>query len=358
MQTAILCFSDQVSDTREDWDRGEDLLALLFSFYHEFTECEAKEMPNQLQNDRFRTYDQQIDILKNQKGLIISDETITKESLINIGYFSLIGGYKYPFKNPMTRKYINTTFEDIYALYKFDRELRELTFKYLCEVEMKIRQVISYCFCQHHGDSQTHYISTASYRSEPKYARDIAVLTNILSKIAIRDTDHSYLVHQRNAHQNVPLWVAVNALTFGQISKMYSLLPFSLQSAVAQEYPHVNEKELEQFLRCLTFYRNVCAHNECLYCFSSRRDIPDTNLHRKLNIPKTGTQYTQGKRDYFALVIAFRYLLSDDSFKKFKKSLVSLIRTYQKESSRLTQQQLYDKLGFPSNWMKLTQYKR
>ena len=87
-------------------------------------------MPNQLQNDRFRTYDQQIDILKNQKGLIISDETITKESLINIGYFSLIGGYKYPFKNPMTRKYINTTFEDIYALYKFDRELRELTFKY------------------------------------------------------------------------------------------------------------------------------------------------------------------------------------------------------------------------------------
>lgn len=358
MQTAILCLSDQVSDTREDWDRGEDLLALLFSFYHEFTECKAKEMPNQLQNDRFRTYDQQIDILKNQKGLIISDETITKESLINIGYFSLIGGYKYPFKNPMTRKYINTTFEDIYALYKFDRELRELTFKYLCEVEMKIRQVISYCFCQHHGDSQTHYISTASYRSEPKYARDIAVLTNILSKIAIRDTDHSYLVHQRNAHQNVPLWVAVNALTFGQISKMYSLLPFSLQSAVAQEYPHVNEKELEQFLRCLTFYRNVCAHNECLYCFSSRRDIPDTNLHRKLNIPKTGTQYTQGKRDYFALVIAFRYLLSDDSFKKFKKSLVSLIRTYQKESSRLTQQQLYDKLGFPSNWMKLTQYKR
>ena len=110
---------------------------------------------------------------------------------------------------------------------------------------------------------------------------------------------------------------------FYKSSHRSDLLPFSLQSAVAQEYPHVNEKELEQFLRCLTFYRNVCAHNECLYCFSSRRDIPDTNLHRKLNIPKTGTQYTQGKRDYFALVIAFRYLLSDDSFKKFKKALLA-----------------------------------
>lgn len=57
-------------------------------------------MPNQLQNDRFRTYDQQIDILKNQKGLIISDETITKESLINIGYFSLIGGYNIHLRTP------------------------------------------------------------------------------------------------------------------------------------------------------------------------------------------------------------------------------------------------------------------
>lgn len=309
-------------------------------------------------DNRFRTYEQQIDILKNQKELIISDENIARQSLVNVGYFSLIGGYKYPFKNPMTRKYINTTFADICALYKFDRELRELTFKYLCEVEMKIRQVVSYCFCQHHGDSQLHYISAASYRSEIKYARDVKKLTSILDKIANTDEEHSYLVHQRKNHQNVPLWVAVNALTFGQISKMYTLLPFSVQSAVAQEYPYVNEKELEQFLRSLTFYRNVSAHNECLYCFSSRRDIPDTNLHRKLGIPKNGTQYTQGKRDYFALVIALRYLLPDDSFIKFKKSLDSLIRTYQKESSRLTQEQLYDKLGFPDNWMKITQYKR
>lgn len=315
-------------------------------------------MPNQSSGNRFKTYDEQIDILKNEKSLIVSDENITKQSLVNVGYFTLIGGYKYPFKNPMTRKYINTTFGDIYAFYRFDRNLRELTFRYLCEIETKIRQVVSYCFCEKHGDDQCFYITAASYRSEAKFSRDVAKLVSILRNIATVNTEHLYLVHQRKSHQNVPLWVAVNALTFGQISKMYTLLSFDLQSAVAQEYPFVNEKELEQFLKSLTLFRNACAHNERLYCFSSRYDIPDTTIHRKFNISKKGTQYTHGKRDYFSLIIALRYLLPDDSFKDFKKGLKSLIRAYQKESSRLSQEELYEKLGLPENWEKITRYKR
>lgn len=333
-------------------------MALLFSYYHKYTECEVNGMPSTAQDDRFKTYDQQIDILKNRKGLIITEEDVARKSLVNIGYFTIIGGYKEPFKNPMTRKYIDTKFSDIYALYKFDKELRELTFRYLCEIEMKFRQVVSYCFCLRYGDNQNHYISAASYRSGNGYADDVRKLTNILSRIAQSNTEHLYLVHQRQKHHNVPLWVAVNALTFGQISKMYTLLPFSIQSAVAQEYPNVNEKELEQLLKSMTLYRNVCAHNERLYCFNSRYDIPDTVLHKKLNISKIGNQYTHGKRDYFALVIAFRYLLSDSSFKSFKKCLMNLIRTYQRDSSRLSEEQLNEKLGMPYNWKQITRYRR
>ena len=86
-------------------------------------------------------YQQQIQKLKNEKGLIISDEAYAEEWLTNIGYFSLIGGYKNLFINPMTRKYeIPTTFEDIVALYQFDESLRQVTFGYLIKVEQKIRQ--------------------------------------------------------------------------------------------------------------------------------------------------------------------------------------------------------------------------
>lgn len=315
-------------------------------------------MTNVQHTNRFKTYEQQIQILSQKKGLIINDTASAKESLINVGYFSLIGGYKDSFKDPMTRKYINTSFEDISALYQFDRDLRELSFKYLCEVEQKIRQVVSYCFCSIYGDEQSFYLSSNCYRQDSKLARDITKLTQILDYIANKSTEHRYLVYQRKKYGNVPLWVAVNAITFGQISKMYSLLPFSIQSQVAQAYPYINEKELEQYLKCLTLYRNVCAHNERLYCFRSRLDIPDTVLHNKLSIAKNGSQFSQGKHDYFGLVIAFRYLLPDNSFLAFKGALIKLINTYQKQSTRLSEQELYSSLGLPANWKSITRYKR
>ena len=79
----------------------------------------------------FLTYEQQLNKLKNEKKLVISDDVVALNTLKDIGYFSLIGGYKTPFINPMTRVYeAGTTFEDIYALYRFDTALRELV-KYL-----------------------------------------------------------------------------------------------------------------------------------------------------------------------------------------------------------------------------------
>ena len=49
----------------------------------------------------FLTYDQQLDKLINGKKLCITDCEKAKEILRDIGYFSLIGGYKTPFINPI-----------------------------------------------------------------------------------------------------------------------------------------------------------------------------------------------------------------------------------------------------------------
>ena len=50
-------------------------------------------------------YEQQIEKLVNETGLIISDRAFAREMLVNVGYFSLIGGYKNLFINSMTGKY-------------------------------------------------------------------------------------------------------------------------------------------------------------------------------------------------------------------------------------------------------------
>ena len=68
----------------------------------------------------FLNYDQQIDKLKNEKNLLIEDETYAKEILRQTSYYSLIGGYRDILKNPTTKKYKDgIKFEDIVELYYF-----------------------------------------------------------------------------------------------------------------------------------------------------------------------------------------------------------------------------------------------
>ena len=205
----------------------------------------------------FLTYSQQISKLKNQKKLTINDEANAIEILHNIGYFSLIGGYKNPFINPMTRIYNpGTTFDDIFALYTFDKELREIVFKYLCEVEQHIRESISYAFCSVHGEMQAEYLNPANFDSAHARQPEIDKLIRTLDYIANKDTDHEYIVHQRKVHKNVPLWVAMKVLTFGQISHFYMYLPHSLKAMISKEFVGINEAELGQYLRALLRFKS------------------------------------------------------------------------------------------------------
>lgn len=306
----------------------------------------------------FLTYQQQIDKLVLEKHLIVDDRTFAEDKLKEIGYFTLIGGYKVPFRNVMTRVYVNnTTFEDIYALYCFDSQLRELVFQYLCQIEKKISTSIAYAFCERYGESQTAYLDVRNYNYTSANQSGIDKLIRMLGKLADDNTDYEYIIHQRKAYHNVPLWVLINALTFGQVSKMYSFLLPAEKSRVSRNFEFVNEKELEQYLKVLVLYRNVCAHNERLFSHKVYSEIPDTILHEKLNISKTGNQYTFGKRDLFAVVIAFRYLLPNESFRVFKTMLKRTIQKYLKKSNRIIEEQLLAMMGFPVGWEKVGRYK-
>lgn len=203
---------------------------------------------------------------------------------------------------------------------------------------------------------QSAYLNPANYSHNPKHISDISYLIQILDYHANHSKEHKYVIHQRNVYGNVPLWVLVNTLTYGQISKFFALLPFQMQSDISKEFPGVNEKELERYLKILTLFRNVCAHNERLYCFRIQIDFPDTILHSKLGIPKKGNQYLLGKRDLFGLVIAFRYLLSRQDFLRFKRSLIRILNEYANGNSQISEKALFAMMGFPSNWRNITQY--
>lgn len=205
-----------------------------------------------------------------------------------------------------------------------------MIFHYLCQIEKKVSTSISYAFCEQYGESQSAYLNVYNYDYSCANRKGVDKLVKILGKMANINTDYEYINHQRNTYHNVPLWVLINSITFGQISKMYSFLLPQVQSKVSCNFYHINERELNQYLKVLVLYRNVCAHNERLFSHTVYSEIPDTTLHRKLGIQE---------------------------FLFFKKDLINLIERYLKSSKRITNEQLLDMMGFPINWKYITKYK-
>ncbi|MCC8045687.1 MAG: Abi family protein [Clostridiales bacterium] len=221
----------------------------------------------------FSDYEQQLYILTSEKQIIIQDTDFAKDILERIGYFPLIGGYKHLFRIPFTKTYKSgTTFEEIVALYEFDANLRELFFKYLLQIERHLRSLMSYYFSEKYGESQTAYLDVNNFNFCKKNRKTIIRLVATLQR-ATTTTDYAYINHYRDTYRNIPLWVLVNILTFGNLSKMYQVFPQTLQSKICKSVKTVNPKQMGQFLSCLTKFRNVCAHGERLFTYKTTRTL-------------------------------------------------------------------------------------
>ncbi|MBQ8248205.1 MAG: Abi family protein [Lachnospiraceae bacterium] len=307
----------------------------------------------------FSTYEQQLNKLQQDKALIISDANTAKQSLEKLSYYSLINGYKNLFKHTPSQKYIyGVTFDEIVAFYYFDEELRSLFMKYILHVERHIKSLLSYYFCEKYGESDTEYLNTNNYTLTKKNSAQISRLVHSMQKAIALPSRYAYISHHANTYGNVPLWVAMNAFTFGQTSKMFQYITNDVQYKISQKFEHITERELHQFITVLARCRNVCAHGERLFSFRIHETIPDSLLHKKMQIPQKNGNYLYGKQDLFAVVIALRYLISAEDFKVFKSGLTKLINKVLKQCPHLTREQLLKEMGFPENWEKIIRYKK
>ena len=104
-----------------------------------------------MKNKIFRTLDEQIEILKS-KDLTITDEEYTKKILLRENYF-FISGYRHLLmRNYRDKKFIQgATFEELYAIFSFDRHIRNICFKNILIIENNIKSIISYQLSKKYG---------------------------------------------------------------------------------------------------------------------------------------------------------------------------------------------------------------
>lgn len=301
----------------------------------------------------FKTHPELIELLQSRDVVIDTPSRRRKAMLIlkREGYYGVINGYKKLFLLPGgDEKYKpGTTLDEIYAIYCFDRAIRNIFLRSLLQVETTIKNQISYIFSEKYGHDN--YLLYKNFDTTVKDAniKISKLFSSIQGEIANRSMDPN-ISHYLKNHGYIPMWVLSKILTFGNMSKFYSLMKQPERQDVSRQYK-ISDSNMIIFLSYLTSIRNFCAHGNRLYCFSyANKPLPNLAIHGNLSIPLKGSEYVQGKKDLFAAVIILRYLLLNRDFKFFYSELNGAINKLSSKLKTISIDDVLSEMGFPSNW--------
>ena len=304
-------------------------------------------------NKTFKTLDEQVDILKN-KGLIIDDVERAKEILLRENYF-FISGYRHLFfKSNESKKFIqNTNFRELYGLFNFDRQLRNIIFKNILIIENNIKSVISYNISRNYGITEKNYLNPKNFTRELSKTRQVNdLLKKMKRQIRINGGQHEATSHYISNYGYIPPWIVVKVLSFGIVSELYGILKVDDQKNIADVF-NINYQELMSYLTILSNYRNLCAHEDIVYEHKAQKPIYNTKYHQLLNIPMMDGEYIYGKEDLFAVIIILKQLLRKDDFTLLLNEISYEIDVLAGKLNVIPIAKVLDRMGFPENFKEL-----
>ena len=307
----------------------------------------------------FFTHEQQIEKLKND-GLIINDEDTAIKELQLKGYYNIINGYSPIFKQN-ARFIKGTTFENINALYDFDKDLRSIVYKYTSLIECHIKALIAHEFSRVHGVDEKTYLTTSSFTMNAKATENVKRLIEICNNTITKALDKSsnkyreYIAHNYNAHGHVPMWVLIRALSFGTTSIFYKNMLDEEKDTIAKNYS-LTSAQLANMLEVVVSYRNIVAHGERTFCARLPKVRLTTNLSivKKLCIAKNKKGSNKyGRNDLLALLICFKYLLPSLNFSSFMYELENAMNILKNKQTQLIFSKIKIEMGLKSNAWKI-----
>ncbi len=242
-----------------------------------------------------KTIPEQIELLS-ERGLDIPDRERAHRYLANISYHRL-SAYMRPFYQPGLPEHrfvSDTQFDDILDLYIFDRELRLLLLDAIERLEVALRAQLANTLAEHHGPHG--YLEPSVF--DDRY--DHACLLKRLDRAAHGREVEAFLTHYREkypaAPNQPPIWMAVELLTFGQVSKLFANLRLPEDTQRIEQHFRWRFPVLCSWFRSLSDLRNLCAHHSRVWNreFGSRPEIPRKIVAPWPEIPQRLTSSSRG----------------------------------------------------------------
>lgn len=280
------------------------------------------------------TFEEQVALLE-ERNMLIDDPDAAIAALQNLNYYRFTG-YSYLFQKANDKYRGNTHFEAILKIMEFDGELRRILMAALEQIELRMRTQIAYWFSHNHDrDGGAYY--NAELFEDPEYHAQF--IENLEQQIK-RNKKQLFVEHHIEEYDGkMPLWCAVEILSFSTLSKLYSNMRKEDKERIAIAQ-NMDPDYLANWLHCFSVLRNACAHYARLYYTPCSPAI-------KLG-PKTLRQYPDISADsLFAYVIGILRLLPRDSDReKLQSELTELLRRYKDYVD-------VSKIGFPESWDKM-----
>lgn len=281
------------------------------------------------------TYEQQLARMK-ARSLIIDDEGFALSRLRDLNYYRL-RGYWLTLEEDGT--FVEgTSFDDIWEIYQLDRELRRWLWQAIAPIEIKLRTQFAYEFAHRCGPDA--YLDASKYHRQDSF--DKALVNYDRERNRAYNQGVPYVVHNMDKYGKLPVWAAVEIMSFGTLSMLYGNLNFTvgvdedgigLADAIAGAFG-TKQRYLKSWAHHLTTVRNIAAHHDRFY-------------NRVMNIRplllRRDSRYASYKQFPTLLIIKRIY----------EKSWPGEWRTLGKELSKCFDRHPkvdLSPMGFPSNW--------
>ena len=245
-----------------------------------------------------------IQLLKNNRGMVITDEAKAERYLTNISYHRL-SAYIFPFYQiPKTNLLLKsgTTFEKVLTLYRFDKKLRILLFNEMEKIEVAIRCVLANFGCKELHDD--YWITNSTYfANSVRFNQTMTVIDKELD-----GSKEDYIENFRASfiEPYPPTWMITEVLSFGNLNYIYSNIANNQLRKQIADYFGVKPIVFVSWLTVLSNLRNMCCHHARVW---NREFALKPAEALKLKGAWVDTSKLDNKRVYYRLCIV-KYLLN------------------------------------------------
>lgn len=227
-------------------------------------------------------------------------------------------------------------FENVVALYNFDKELRTLIFSAIQSVEIALRTKVIQIVSSNCG---------AFWFADESLFSNTTIFSKCLSNIEeeLKRSKEDFLIEHYAKYDNPPYppaWKTLEVSSFGTLSKLYcNLADNNLKKQIARELGLPQHLYLESWIKSLSVLRNCIAHHARIW---NRKYPWKPQLPKKLQNPWIQDKGISQEKLY-AQLCCIAYLLDaicpNNGFKRNLKSL-------------LTEYPIVDvaAMGFPKLW--------